>query len=55
MGLDFWSSVQYRGILVGVYGWRKQINQKIAFDKFAEQRQVKVLCLPTGQGLIVKP
>jgi O-methyltransferase len=42
-------------IILDDYGWRKQINQKIAFDDFAARRGVKVLCLPTGQGLIFKP
>jgi O-methyltransferase len=52
----FWDRMTSGGIIVlDDYGWRKQINQKIAFDSFAELRDVKVLCLPTGQGLIIKP
>jgi O-methyltransferase len=52
----FWDRLTSGGIIVlDDYGWRKQINQKIAFDRFAEERGVKVLCLPTGQGLIIKP
>ena len=30
------------------------INQKLAIDSFAIRKGVSVLCLPTGQGLIVK-
>lgn len=30
------------------------INQKLAIDSFAIRNSVSVLCLPTGQGLIVK-
>ncbi|HJU15697.1 MAG TPA: TylF/MycF/NovP-related O-methyltransferase [Stellaceae bacterium] len=52
----FWDRLISGGIIVlDDYGWRKHINQKIAFDKFADERGVKVLCLPTGQGLIFKP
>jgi O-methyltransferase len=52
----FWDRLVSGGIVVlDDYGWAKQINQKIAFDRFAAQRGVKVLCLPTGQGLIIKP
>jgi len=52
----FWDRVTRGGIIVlDDYGWRKHIHQKIAFDRFADQRGVKVLSLPTGQGLIFKP
>lgn len=52
----FWDRLVSGGVIVlDDYGWTKQINQKIAFDKFAEGRGVKVLSLPTGQGLIFKP
>jgi len=52
----FWDRLVSGGIIVlDDYGWAKQINQKIAFDDFADRRGVKVLALPTGQGLIVKP
>jgi O-methyltransferase len=37
------------------YGWRKHVSQRIAFDAFARQRNVPLLALPTGQGLILKP
>ena len=52
----FWDRLVPGAIIVlDDYGWRKQINQKIAFDKFADARDVKVLSLPTGQGLLIKP
>jgi hypothetical protein len=31
------------------------LRQKEAFDRFARQRGVEVLSLPTGQGLIIRP
>jgi len=37
------------------YGWKPHISQKHAWDKFASQRGVKILALPTGQGLLIKP
>jgi O-methyltransferase len=52
----FWNNIVSGGIVVlDDYGWTKQINQKRAFDEFAGARGVRVLSLPTGQGLIVKP
>ena len=52
----FWDRLVSGGIIVlDDYGWTKQINQKRAFDGFANTRAVKVLSLPTGQGLIIKP
>jgi len=52
----FWDRLVNGGMVVlDDYGWTKQINQKRAFDEFAEARGIKVLSLPTGQGLIIKP
>ena len=52
----FWPKMVSGGIIVlDDYGWKKHIHQKIAFDKFAKERNVQVLALPTGQGLIFKP
>jgi O-methyltransferase len=52
----FWDRLVSGAIIVlDDYGWAKHITQKLAFDKFAERRGVKVLSLPTGQGLIIKP
>ena len=47
----FWDRLVPGGIIVlDYYGWREQINQKIAFDRFADARKINVLSLPTGQG-----
>lgn len=37
------------------YGWRPHIGQKHAWDAFAKARNLMVLALPTGQGLLIKP
>ena len=42
-------------IVLDDYGWSKHIVQKHAFDKFAAERNVPILSLPTGQGIIIKP
>jgi len=36
------------------YGFNLHIEQKIAFDKFALDKGVQILQLPTGQGVIFK-
>ena len=52
----FWDRLVSGGIIVlDDYGWAKQINQKIAFDKFAATRGVRPPSLPTGQALTIKP
>jgi len=52
----FWDRLVSGGIIViDDYGWRKNVNQKLAFDQFSEKRGVRILSLPTGQGLIFKP
>ncbi len=52
----FWDRLVSGAVIVlDDYGWRKHIEQKRAFDEFARQRNVRVLPLPTGQGLIFKP
>src|SRR5579863_2514290 len=52
----FWDKMVSGGVIVlDDYGWQKQINQKLAFDHFAERNAIKILSLPTGQGLIIKP
>ena len=51
----FWDKIVPGGVIVlDDYGWSWHLPQKKAFDKFAENRSVKVLPLPTGQGLIFK-
>lgn len=42
-------------IVLDDYGWRPLIAQKRAWDRFADGRGVKILSLPTGQGLLLKP
>lgn len=52
----FWDRlVSGAAIVLDDYGWRKHLEQKLAFDEFARKRGVQVLALPTGQGLILKP
>lgn len=52
----FWDKVVSGGVFVlDDYGWRRHIEQKHAFDEFARQKDVLILPLPTGQGLILKP
>lgn len=41
-------------MLLDDYGWQINIDQRQAFDRFAEQRGMKVLALPTGQGVLMK-
>lgn len=42
-------------VLLDDYAWPGHEEQKSAFDKFARDAGVSLLCLPTGQGLIIKP
>ena len=42
-------------VLLDDYGWYWYRAQKIAEDAFFKRRNVNVLELPTGQGLIIKP
>jgi hypothetical protein len=37
------------------YGFPKHVKQKKAFDQFAKKKQVPILYIPTGQGIIFKP
>jgi hypothetical protein len=37
------------------YGWAAYAEQKASMDEFAAAHGIQVCCLPTGQGLIVKP
>jgi hypothetical protein len=51
----FWPRLVKGGvIMLDDYGFPNHIHQKEAFDKFAFDRNVKVLSLPTGQGVIIK-
>jgi hypothetical protein len=42
-------------VLLDDYAYVGYESQKVAMDQFAYAREVSVLSLPTGQGLIVKP
>jgi hypothetical protein len=42
-------------ILLDDYGFRGYEEQRKAFDRFAVERGIEILSLPTGQGLILKP
>jgi O-methyltransferase len=52
----FWDRLVSGGImLLDDYGHPLHINQKIAFDRFAKEKNVRILHLPTEQGVIMKP
>ncbi len=42
-------------ILLDDYGFVTYEVQKKAFDDWAAERDVSILALPTGQGIIIKP
>ena len=51
----FWPKMVTGGVvLLDDYGWRGHEAQKHSFDEFAAQVGAKILCLPTGQGLMIK-
>jgi len=52
----FWPKMSSGAVIVlDDYGWPTHEVQKREFDAFAAERGVKVLPMPTGQGLIFKP
>lgn len=52
----FWDKVVSGGfILLDDYGHPRHAGQKKAFDVFADRHGVKILHLPTEQGLMIKP
>ncbi|TMQ64866.1 MAG: hypothetical protein E6K78_08665 [Candidatus Eisenbacteria bacterium] len=52
----FWDRLVKGGIIVlDDYGYPGCLEQKEAHDHFAASKGVKVLSLPTCQGLILKP
>lgn len=52
----FWEKIVPGGIVIlDDYAWPGHEDQKNAFDKFADEAGANILCLPTGQGLIIKP
>ncbi len=42
-------------IILDDYGWEHYSLQREGMDRFAQSKGVRVLTLPTGQGLILKP
>lgn len=42
-------------MLLDDYGWAAHVNQKKAWDAWAQKTGVMILALPTGQGLVIKP
>jgi len=51
----FWDKIVSGGVVIlDDYGFPKHIHQKLAFDNFAMKKQVTILSLPTGQGVIIK-
>jgi O-methyltransferase len=52
----FWDKIVSGGVIIlDDYGFTAHINQKLAFDAWAAQKNVKLLSLPTGQAIIFKP
>lgn len=52
----FWEKLVSGAIMIlDDYGWSEHIEQKHAFDAFAKRKNISILALPTGQGLILKP
>ncbi|MDE2006336.1 MAG: class I SAM-dependent methyltransferase [Rhodospirillales bacterium] len=51
----FWDRLVPGGIvLLDDYGWATHRAQQAAMDDFAAARAVEILCLPTGQGLLIR-
>jgi len=52
----FWNKMSPgAAIILDDYGHIGYEEQRHAFDKFAKDKNISILCLPTGQGLILKP
>ena len=41
-------------VLIDDYAFYGYVSEKIAMDRFAQEKGIKILSLPTGQGLVVK-
>jgi hypothetical protein len=51
----FWDRIVPGGIvMLDDYGFTPHIQQKLAFDQFAKERNLNILSLPTGQGVMIK-
>lgn len=49
-----WPKLAIGGImLLDDYGWQINIDQREAFNRFARERGMSVMALPTGQGLLM--
>jgi SAM-dependent methyltransferase len=42
-------------VLFDDYAYHGYVSQKIAMDQFAQEKQIEIVSLPTGQGLLLKP
>ena len=42
-------------VLLDDYAYHGYLSQKLAMDRFAQEKEIKILSLPTGQGLLKKP
>ncbi|MCG7856227.1 TylF/MycF family methyltransferase [Flavihumibacter sediminis] len=52
----FWDKIVPGGIvMLDDYGFAPHIEQKKAFDIWAKDKNINILSLPTGQGVIIKP
>ncbi len=53
----FWDKMVKGGVIIlDDYGYANSTNdQKAAHDEFAKSKGIKILSLPTCQGLIIKP
>lgn len=51
----FWPKLTAGAVVVlDDYGWSQHIEQKHAFDQFAQRHGVPILSLPTGQAVMIK-
>ncbi|MGH3556278.1 MAG: TylF/MycF/NovP-related O-methyltransferase [Mycobacterium sp.] len=52
----FWPKLSPFGIVImDDYGWPRCHEQKVGYDRFARDRDLQILQIPTGQGILVKP
>lgn len=52
----FWPKLVKGGVVIfDDYGWMDYREQKIAHDEFASKVGLKIMTLPTGQGMLIKP
>ncbi|MGB0383292.1 MAG: TylF/MycF/NovP-related O-methyltransferase [Ardenticatenaceae bacterium] len=51
----FWDKIVPGGVIIlDDYGFANNRDQKVAHDEWAATKQIKILSLPTAQGLIIK-